>query len=254
MTVEDDGLGPAAILWSGDGTGTFAWPSQWSNGLENAYPLVTGDFNGDGKIDMASRIGSSGIRPFVGLGSGDLRDFGVYQHFGSIGAMAVADFDQDGFDDLAMMRDTFGRLTIRLSRPRLVSGYADWTWISPWKSESHHVAVQLGPSYKDYPFLFLGSLSGWSPGIQLGGFQVQLNPDAYTTFLFNNPNTLIQDSWGTLNSLGGALASFNAGGAPVDPGLLGLVFHHAFLVLDPQTLAPVWVSKAFKLEIKSPFS
>ena len=93
---------------NGDGTlqsgvsigGPLAPPSQ------SYEPLATGDFNGDGNLDVAwaaNTLGMQNMLMFPGNGSGS---FGqpVETRLGTedAGSFAVADFNHDGIDDLAV--------------------------------------------------------------------------------------------------------------------------------------------------------
>ncbi len=80
-----------------------------------------------------------------------------------------------------------------------------------------------------------GSLSGTTPGLSLGSLLLPLNPDAYFNLTLSAPTSApFTGFFGTLDSKGRSSASVTA---PALPGLAGLVVSHAFVTLDPTTLA-----------------
>lgn len=90
--------------------------------------------------------------------------------------------------------------------------------------------MQAGAAHAGKAYWLLGSLSGSLPGTVVGAQRVPLNFDAYFQFLLQRPNTVIQRSFGILDTSGRALAELfvPAGSGPPPP------FHlwHAFVVLD----------------------
>ncbi len=98
-------------------------------------------------------------------------------------------------------------------------------------------------------YLVLGSFSGTSPALGLGTSSLPLVPDAYTLFTFNNPNgPLLPGSLGLLDAWGRAVGAFVL--PPGTPqGTVGLTLHHAYLVLDAQTLAVELASNAVPVTI-----
>jgi uncharacterized protein (TIGR03437 family) len=113
----------SVLVFLGDGAGGFAAPVSYATGITpNAIAL--GDFNGDGKLDMAiacsgdaRTAGNVGGGLFIYLGKGD----GTFNPRVSVplgnpqvNGVVAADFDRDRFMDLAAV--VGGNLTVLLGR------------------------------------------------------------------------------------------------------------------------------------------
>ena len=89
-------------LLFGNGDGTFRIGETLSTGLENATSLAAGDFNGDGKIDLAA--GGTGVFLLLGNGDGTFQPGQDYAPAGSslqgLGTLIAADVNHDGRADL----------------------------------------------------------------------------------------------------------------------------------------------------------
>ena len=93
--------------------------------------------------------------------------------------------------------------------------------------------LEAGAAWAGAPYFLLGTLSGTSPGLQLGALWLPLNPDTYTNLSLSQPNTPpLANSSGALDAGGSATASFSLGAGSA-PGLVGLTAHHAYVVFDP---------------------
>jgi hypothetical protein len=96
-------------------------------------------------------------------------------------------------------------------------------------------------------YLVLGSLSGTTPGISLGGMLLPLVLDPYMLLTANHPNSPpLTDSLGFLDGVGAADAKFT-----VPPGttssLVGATFFHAGLVVDPLSGAVLFATNPIAL-------
>jgi uncharacterized protein (TIGR03437 family) len=92
------GAGIAVLL--GNGNGTFSSPSNFQT-LSPAYSVVVGDFNGDGKPDIAAATGTT-VTTFFGNGTGGFSSRATYPSGGDSVYLAMGDFNGDGKLDLAV--------------------------------------------------------------------------------------------------------------------------------------------------------
>ena len=93
---------PIVSVWLGTGTGTFGTATTFSAG-NTPYMLAMGDFNGDGKLDLATtNNGSANVSVLLGNGNGT---FGAATNF-AVGSaprgIATGDFNGDGKLDLVV--------------------------------------------------------------------------------------------------------------------------------------------------------
>ena len=102
----DAGAGVVSVLL-GDGDGTFQPPVKYATGIDYATALVAGDFNGDGRVDLAvagNNVTGAGIVSVL-QGNGD----GTFQPpvnyatgIDYATALVAGDFNGDGRVDLAV--------------------------------------------------------------------------------------------------------------------------------------------------------
>jgi hypothetical protein len=104
----------AVAILTGDGAGNFSAPATFAAG---SFPtsMTTGDFNGDGRTDIAvTNLGTGGtVSVLLGDGAGA---FAPPVSYGAGGlspvSVAAADFNGDGFSDLAVSNDDVGNILI----------------------------------------------------------------------------------------------------------------------------------------------
>jgi hypothetical protein len=136
-------------VFMNNGDGTFkpavAYNTETPNSV-GGYPrgVVFGDFNGDGKVDIASlnfgepvpadqsapQPGSVGI--LYGNGDGTFQPSIEYTPFLLPGSLAVGDFNNDGLPDLAVMQNYTGHsLGVMLNQPNTAQEPPTVSGISP---------------------------------------------------------------------------------------------------------------------------
>ncbi len=101
-------VAPATIMvFLGKGDGTFLAPISSDSPVVSIWSLVTGDFNKDGRADLAA-IDSSGttapdqVMVFLGQGDGTFPSAQTYSAGMGALALAAGDFNQDGASDIAI--------------------------------------------------------------------------------------------------------------------------------------------------------
>jgi len=101
LIVSDCGGSMNVLLGNGDGT--FLAPTTGANGLD-AWFQVVGDFNSDGKIDVAGITGHS-VVVLLGKGDGSFQAAVYYDIGHNPQQLAVADLNRDGKLDLLVASD-----------------------------------------------------------------------------------------------------------------------------------------------------
>ncbi|MBV8709214.1 MAG: VCBS repeat-containing protein, partial [Acidobacteriaceae bacterium] len=105
------------VLYHNNGNGTFSDITEHSGIAEappaHGFTAVAGDFNGDGKLDLAVGYNSgTGISILLGNGDGT---FGAPQNFAAGSQtyeLVVGDFDHDGNSDIAVTNYSTGRVQV----------------------------------------------------------------------------------------------------------------------------------------------
>jgi hypothetical protein len=112
-----NGSGGSVTVLLGNGDGTFsATASSPATGYE-PDALVTGDFNGDGILDLAvANEGSNTVTVLLGNGDGTFTAASASPATGSLpDAIAMADFNGNGIEDLAVANQQ-GTVTVLLGK------------------------------------------------------------------------------------------------------------------------------------------
>lgn len=95
--------------------------------------------------------------------------------------------------------------------------------------------LDLGASFGGLPYVILGTASGTSPGIPLGGAGLlPLNADGYLAFVLGHPTAAVYDAFlGTFDGDGRAEAGI-AVPTGLPASLSGLTLHHAAVAFDAE--------------------
>ena len=108
----NDGAGVSVLLGNGDGT--FQSAVTYEAGV-HCYDLAVGDFNGDGKPDLAVRaVGPERFGVLLGNGDGTFQAPAAYSPVGNPFSLAVGDFNGDGRLDLALAIGLSGTVSVLL--------------------------------------------------------------------------------------------------------------------------------------------
>lgn len=122
--------------------------------------------------------------------------------------------------------------------------------LSLFTGGAQFLEVIAGAQYAGQAYLIVGSATGTDQGIPVGnGLSLPLNWDAYTDYTLssvNNPPMV--NTFAPLDTAGSGEARFELP-ASTDPGLTGVVLHHAYAVFDVQTLDMKFVSNAAPLRL-----
>ena len=103
-----------AVIFIGNGDGTFQTPAQYPIGLNSQYVAV-GDFNGDGKVDLAvSNTYSSTVSILLNTGTGTFQPHVDYATATDPGPIAIGDFKGNGILDLAIFSPGWHTISVLL--------------------------------------------------------------------------------------------------------------------------------------------
>ena len=107
------GLDRVAVLL-GNGDGTFKPAVYYTAGYSPWYPLLA-DFNGDGKLDIATGDYSGGVNVLLGNGDGTFQSASVYGAAVAPAFLITGDFNLDGAIDIAAVNARDGNVSVMLN-------------------------------------------------------------------------------------------------------------------------------------------
>ena len=214
VTIHRQALRP--LVWAASLTLTLTMPARL-HGVEFGTPksysvgtrpvsIVTGDFNGDGKADIAiSNAGGGNISVLLGNGDGTFQAAINSPAGPQPGALALGDFNSDGKLDLILVND--GDVTNQVAGSvQLLIGKGDGSFQAavPVKADRFPLAVAVADLNGDHrPDLIVGDQSSASLTVCLGRGDGTFAP----------PQTVILGSGGgTVSSL--VMGDFNGDGKP----------------------------------------
>jgi hypothetical protein len=116
---------------------------------DRTFALAAGRVNGDAVADLAAFVGWGNVRVFVNRDDGSLSNYWESPNLGQAAFnLALADFDQDGFDDIFV--GTFADGVLRIYRNNPCAGFDPWWQGSvPGVGYTGTVADLNGDGYPD---------------------------------------------------------------------------------------------------------
>ena len=106
-------------IYLGNGDGTFTFLTSYNPGNVSVSGFATGDFNGDGKLDMVetSLYYDSGLWVLLGHGDGTFEPPASYEVAVAPQTVVAGDFNGDGRSDIAVPAYSGDSIAIYLSNP-----------------------------------------------------------------------------------------------------------------------------------------
>ena len=174
------GCGEVGTILLGNGDGTFTVGKSFETGgagtYYNSFNITVGDFNGDGKLDLATANGPGQTSVLLGNGDGTFQSHVDYATgYGSF--IATGDFNGDGHLDLAVVGDEQSNLSVLLG-----NGDGTFQLQSPYPigtSNGHVIAADLNQDGK--LDLAVSNSSGWISVFLGNGDGTFQAPQSYST-------------------------------------------------------------------------
>jgi len=149
LAIANSGDGTVGIL-QGNGNGTFTTQPNLSTGAGSIPQLpIAGDFNGDGKLDLAvANFATNNVSIFLGNGNGTFQTSVSYAVGTGPSSLVTGDFNRDGKLDLATANQTDHTVSVLL-------GKGDGTF----QTHVDYAAVPDAAATKDAAGLALGDFN-----------------------------------------------------------------------------------------------
>ncbi|MEM7307784.1 MAG: VCBS repeat-containing protein [Planctomycetota bacterium] len=145
----------------------------------------------------------------------------------------AAIFDLDGDGDLDVIAGQAQGVAVWINQTLRNSLVADAASISLVAGGSQGWTLDAGEEHAGELYLVLGTFSGTSPGLPVGGLTIPLNVDGWFQVTANQPGQPpLAGTLGFLDAAGEGAAAL-ALPAGTEPGLAGLLLHHALVTVDP---------------------
>jgi FG-GAP-like repeat/FG-GAP repeat len=183
-------------LLTGNGDGTFNAGTLLESTTTVSPAIAAGDFNGDGKLDLAYEPTYNSVTVVYGNGTGTFSTgYTAYVSAQMSGGIAAADFDHDGKDDIAIgtASGPFGTVYVIRCEGACVASYPIGNDINPTANTTELIAADLNGDGT----LDIASPGGWLWGNATGGgfgpagaFNLPGNPGAITTAAIDSDGSL----------------------------------------------------------------
>lgn len=126
--------------------------------------------------------------------------------------------------------------------------WADHESLTASAGGSIHFDLEAGSARARHSYVIVGSMSGTTPGFDLGAFHVPLNIDGYTLGLLSSVGAGPFADWvGVFDAGGGASANL---ALPPLASLAGITLHHAYVTLHPTRGVVTYSSNAVPLSLQ----